>query len=115
MPVFNIEVIIVKDIFKNGHFYKFKDGRAMYVIKICDCDKCLKRGLFEPYVVWLDDCSNGWTRDYISGDYYDYLASRIETDSYDKDEWVESYINKVINDNKNRLKAEIGNLISVCE
>jgi hypothetical protein len=101
----------MKEVFKKGHFYKFKDGRALYVIDVCHCERCESRGLYEPYIMWLDDCSTGWSKDYINEYGYDDLANDIAIESDSKEEWVEKYINKTVNDNKNSLLREIDEYI----
>ena len=103
----------MQNIFKKGYFYKLKGGRAFYVIDICHCSGCKSRGLFEPLVVWLDDCGMGWCTDYITSYCYDDLADNIVLETSDKDEWAEKYIIKTINDNKNRLLREIEEYIKL--
>jgi hypothetical protein len=102
----------MKEVLKKGHFYKFKDGRALYVIDICRCERCKTRGFYEPYIVWLDDCSTGWSHDYITQFYYNELINDIVLETNSKEEWVEKYINKTVNDNKNKLLKEIEEYIN---
>lgn len=99
------------EVFKIGHYYKFKDGRAFYVSDICTCESCIERGLREPYVCWLDNCSHGWFEDYITKSIYDRLASEIEVVSPTKEEWVDIYIAKTINENTKALLDDIKNLL----
>lgn len=100
------------EVFKKGYFYKFKDGRALYAIDICHCERCKSRGLYEPKVVWLDDCSNGWCTDYLTEGYYNELAKDIVFETYYRGEWADKYIIKTVNDNKNKLLREIEEYIN---
>lgn len=99
-------------VFKKNHFYKFKDGRVMYVMDICHCNRCESRGLNEPYVVWLDSCAYGWNTDYITEFDYKELIDNIDIETPNKEEWVENYIMKTVNDNKNRLLRDMTNFIA---
>lgn len=47
--------------FHEGDFVENKDGKIGYISSICHCDKCKKRGFFEPTITYSDG-----TTDYIS-------------------------------------------------
>jgi hypothetical protein len=103
----------MKDVFKKGHYYKFKDDRAFYVLDICECDRCKERGLFEPKVIWLNDCYSGWNADYISSiSYYTSLSNNIEIESDHKEKWVEDYIQNTIEKRKKELEVDIEKYLS---
>ena len=99
-------------VFKKEYYYKFKDGRAFYVQDICTCEQCEKRGLYEPIVVWLDDCNNGWNTDYITPNFYEKIVGDIKIESATREARVDEYINntvaKRINDLETDLQVYIG-------
>lgn len=98
---------MTEGIFKKGHYYKFKFGRAFFVVDICTCDQCAKRGLFEPIVLWLDDCNNGWSKDYISPSFYEEIIGDIEIESATREAWVDEYINNTVAKRLRDLEADL--------
>jgi hypothetical protein len=98
----------MRDVFKKGHYYKFTSGDAFYVKSICDCYKCKERGLYEPKVMWLSDCNEGWRADYISSPtYYDGLAKTIEIESDHREPWVDECIKNTIEEKRKELEKDI--------
>lgn len=97
----------MRDVFKKGYYYKFKNGRAFYVKDICFCSQCESRGLHEPVVMWLDDCNDGWRADYLTEYCYDQFVNDIEIESDRREKWVNEYIANTIELKRKNLEEEI--------
>ena len=93
--------------FHEGDFVESSDGKIGYISSICHCDKCKKRGFFEPTITYSDG-----TTDYISNYSVKTVSSdykQIGTQKFLTEDELRNRIVALEKENK-ELKEEVDNL-----
>ena len=93
--------------FHEGDFVESSDGKIGYISSICHCDKCKKRGFFEPTITYSDG-----TTDYISNYSVKTVSSdykQIGTQKFSTEDELRNRITTLEKENK-ELKEEVDNL-----
>ena len=93
--------------FHEGDFVENSDGKIGYISSICHCDKCKKRGFFEPTITYSDG-----TTDYISNYSVKTVSSdykQIGTQKFSTEDELRNRITTLEKENK-ELKEEVDNL-----
>ena len=93
--------------FHEGDFVESSDGKIGYISSICHCDKCKKRGFFEPTITYSDG-----TTDYISNYSVKTVSSdykQIGTQKFSIEDELRNRITTLEKENK-ELKEEVDNL-----
>ena len=93
--------------FHEGDFVESSDGKIGYISSICHCDKCKKRGFFEPTITYSDG-----TTDYISNYSVKTVSSdykQIGTQKFSTEDELRNTITTLDKENK-ELKEEVDNL-----
>ena len=93
--------------FHEGDFVESSDGKIGYISSICHCDKCKKRGFFEPTITYSDG-----TTDYISNYSVKTVSSdykQIGTQKFSTEDELRNRITTLEKENK-KLKEEVDNL-----
>ena len=93
--------------FHEGDFVESSDGKIGYISSICHCDKCKKRGFFEPTITYSDG-----TTDYISNYSVKTVSSdykQIVTQKFSTEDELRNRITTLEKENK-ELKEEVDNL-----
>ena len=106
-PIVTEENNITDIQFNEGDFVENKDGKIGYISSICHCDKCKKRGFFEPTITYSDG-----TTDYISNYSVKTVSSdykQIGTQKFSTEDELRNRITTLEKENK-ELKEEVDNL-----
>lgn len=93
--------------FHEGDFVESSDGKIGYISSICHCDKCKKRGFFEPTITYSDG-----TTDYISNYSVKNVSSDYKQIGIQKFSTEDELRNRIValeKENK-ELKEEVDNL-----
>lgn len=93
--------------FHEGDFVESSDGKIGYISSICHCDKCKKRGFFEPTITYSDG-----TTDYISNYSVKTVSSdykQIGIQKFSTEDELRNIITTLEKENK-ELKEEVDNL-----
>ena len=93
--------------FHEGDFVESSDGKIGYISSICHCDKCKKRGFFEPTITYSDG-----TTDYISNYSVKTVSSdykQIGIQKFLTEDELRNRITTLEKENK-ELKEEVDNL-----
>lgn len=93
--------------FHEGDYVENSDGKIGYISSICHCDKCKKRGFFEPTITYSDG-----TTDYISNYSVKTVSSdykQIGTQKFSTEDELRNRIIALEKENKG-LKEEVDNL-----
>lgn len=106
-PIVTEENNITDIQFHDGDFVENKDGKIGYISSICHCDKCKKRGFFEPTITYSDG-----TTDYISNYSVKTVSSdykQIGTQKFSTEDVLRSRVVALEKENK-ELKEKVDNL-----
>ena len=93
--------------FHEGDYVENSNGKIGYISSICHCDKCKKRGFFEPTITYSDG-----TTDYISNYSVKTVSSdykQIGTQKFSTEDELRNRITTLEKENK-ELKEEVDNL-----
>lgn len=93
--------------FHEGDYVENNDGKIGYISSICHCDKCKKRGFFEPTIKYSDG-----TTDYISNYSVKTVSSdykQIGTQKFSIEDVLRNRIDALEKENK-ELKEDVDNL-----
>ena len=95
--------------FHEGDYVENNDGKIGYISSICHCDKCKKRGFFEPTITYSDG-----TTDYISNYSVKTVSSdykQIGTQKFSTEDVLRNRITALEKENK-ELTKKVNHLIN---
>ena len=93
--------------FHEGDFVESSDGKIGYISSICHCDKCKKRGFFEPTITYSDGTTDYINNYSIKSVPFDY--KQIGTQKFSTEDELRNRITTLEKENK-ELKEEVDNL-----
>lgn len=93
--------------FHEGDFVESSNGKIGYISSICHCDKCKKRGFFEPTITYSDGTTDYINNYSIKSVPFDY--KQIGTQKFSTENVLRSRIVALEKENK-ELKEKVDNL-----